>query len=75
MFGRKKREKQPERFIEWKNGRLVSPADCNCVGFNAYLGRKKQGGIPLRGVKKILLPTVTMSKENIIDPMSLTLTF
>lgn len=75
MFGRKKREKRPEHFIEWENGRLVTPTDCNCVGLNVYLGQKKQGGVLLNGVKKIVLPTVTMSKGKIIDPMSLTMTF
>ena len=32
--------------------------DGKCMDFNVYLGRKSQGGIPLRGVEKVIFPVV-----------------
>lgn len=34
-------------------------SDCVCVGFSVFLGRKKDKGIPLEGVEKIVFPKVS----------------
>lgn len=34
------------------------PEDGTCIDFNVYLGRKSRGGIPLRGVEKVIFPVV-----------------
>lgn len=57
-----------------KNQRGAIISDGKCVGINVCMGRKADG-IKLRGVEKVVLPTVTVYENGEIEPMGLKLIF